>query len=83
MEKSINMEDLDKVVAGLKTNKAPGTSGFTNEFYKEFHKDLKFWFMDYINFNKKTGKLSFLQGSITLIPKGQKDKKKSLATGDQ
>ena len=42
MEKLITMEDLDKVVEGLKTSKAPGTSGFTNEFYKEFHKDLKF-----------------------------------------
>ena len=85
MEKTITMEELDKVVEGLKTNKAPGTSGFTNEFYKEFHNDLKYWIMEYINFTKTTGKLSYLQrqGSITLIPKGQKDGKKILETGDQ
>jgi hypothetical protein len=32
-KKTITIEDLDQVVEGLKTNKAPGTSGFTNEFY--------------------------------------------------
>ena len=61
MEKSINIDDLDKVVSGLKTNKAPGTSGFTNEFYREFHYNLKLRLMDYIYFTKATGKLSFLQ----------------------
>ena len=38
---------------------------------------MKYWIMDYINFTKTTGKLSYLQrqGSITLIPKGQRDNK--------
>ena len=65
------------MVEGLKTKKAPGTSGFTNEFYREFHNHLKLWIMYYINFTKTKVQLSYLQrqGSITLIPKGQKDKK--------
>ena len=80
MGKEINMNNLDKVVNGLKSNKAPGTSGFRNTFCKEFYDDLNLWIIDYIKYTKEAGKLSFLQrqGSVTLIPKGQKVTQKKL-----
>ena len=52
-------------------------TGFTNEFYKKFSRDLKIWILQDITYTEDIGQLSYLQrqGSVTLIPKGQKDKK--------
>ena len=52
-------------------------TGFTNEFYKKFSRDLKIWILQDITYTEEIRQLSYLQrqGSVTLIPKGQKDKK--------
>ena len=56
---------------------APGISGFSREFYKHFSKDLIGFIMKYIEYTEEIGILSENQriGVITLLPKGQKDKK--------
>ena len=77
MDKDIDLKDIEDTIGNLKTDKAPGISGFTNEFYKKFSKNLSIWILQYINYTTEIGQLSFLQrqGSVTLIPKGQKDKR--------
>ena len=73
----ITLDDIEDTVKNLKNYKAPGVTGFTNEFYKEFHKDLNIWILKYIKHTKQEETLSCMQkrGSITLIPKGEKDKR--------
>lgn len=58
----------------MKNNKSPGSDGFTVEFYKFFHKDLKVFVQRAINEGYKIGKLSTTQrqGIITCLPKGDK-----------
>ena len=34
MDKEITLEDIEDTVKNLKSDKAPGVTGFTNEFYK-------------------------------------------------
>ena len=77
MDLEITLEDIEDTIKNLKTDKAPGVTGFTNEFYKEFHKDLNIWILNYIKYTKQEETLSFMQkrGAITLIPKGDKDKR--------
>ena len=77
MDEDITLEDIEETVKNLKSDKAPGGTCFTNEFYKEFHNNLNIWIINYIIFTYQEKKLSYMQkrGSITLIPKGQKDKR--------
>ena len=77
MDMEITLGDIEDTIKNLKTDKAPGVTGFTNEFYKEFHKDLNIWILNYIKYTKQEETLSFMQkrGAITLIPKGDKDKR--------
>ena len=70
----------DEVLAAINHGKhgvAPGISGFSREFYKHFSKDLIGFIMKYIEYTEEIGILSENQriGVITLLPKGQKDKK--------
>ena len=76
MDKDITLEDIEDIVKNLKSDKSPGTTGFTNEFYKEFLKDINIWILNYIHYTYQEKGLSYMQrrGAITLIPKGQKDK---------
>ena len=37
MDKDITLEDIDEEKKDLKSDKSPGVTGFTNEFYKEFN----------------------------------------------
>ena len=77
MDLEITLDDIEDTVKNLKSDKAPGVTGFTNEFYKECYKDLNIWILNYIKYTKNEGTLSYMQkrGSITLIPKGDKDKR--------
>ena len=77
----------DEVLAAIYHGKhgvAPGLSGFSREFYQYFSKDLIGFIMNYIKYTEEIGILSNNQriGVITLLPKGQKDKKslKNLAS---
>ena len=76
MEGLLTMDELTKYLKKVKNNVAPGSSGFTNEFYKFFWYDLKHFALESINFSYEIGQLSVVQrlGILTLIPKGDKDK---------
>ena len=76
MEGEISTSELGWYLKKSKNNVAPGSTGFPNEFYKMFWKDLKFFILDSINFSLTSGTLSISQrlGIVTLIPKGSKDK---------
>ena len=67
---------LTKYLKKVKNNVSPGSSGFTNEFYKFFWLDLKTFITNSINFSYECGMLSVTQrlGILTLIPKGDKNK---------
>ena len=77
MDRDITLEDIDETIKDLKSDKSPGVTGFTNEFYKEFNKDLNIWILNYIKYTYQERSLSYMQrrGAITLIPKGEKDKR--------
>ena len=53
MDKEITLDDIEETIRNLKNDKSPGVTGFTNEFYKEFHNDLNIWILDYIKFTKE------------------------------
>ena len=76
MERIMTTEELTKHLKKTKNNVSPGTSGFTNEFFKFFWIDMKLFVTKAINFGYESGMLSVTQrlGIITLIPKGDKDK---------
>ena len=70
----------DEVLAAIfhgKHGVAPGLSGFSREFYQHFSSNLIGFIMKYVKFTEEQGILSDNQriGVITLLPKGQKDKK--------
>ena len=73
----ISSEEVLHAISNGKHGVAPGISGFSREFYQFFGKDLIGFIMAYINFSEQIGILSNNQriGVITLLPKGQKDKK--------
>ena len=76
MEGLISLTELTQYLKKAKNNVSPGSTGFTNEFYKFFWRDLKIFISNSINHSYKNGMLSVTQrlGIITLIPKGEKDK---------
>ena len=76
MEGLLTLNELTKYMKKTKNNVAPGSSGYTNEFFKFFWIDLKIFIVNSINHSYELGMLSVTQrlGIITLIPKGEKDK---------
>ena len=76
MEGLLTSDELTKYLKKTKNNVSPGSSGFTNEFFKFFWLDLKIFVTNSINYSYEKGMLSVTQrlGIITLIPKGDKDK---------
>ena len=75
-DQEISTEEIEKVIDELKHDKSPGTSGFTNEFYMVFKNDLSTWIKQFLDYSEEKDMLSATQrtGSISLIPKGTKDK---------
>ena len=61
MDKDITLEDIEDIIKNLKSDKSPGVTGFTNEFYKEFHNSLNIWILNYIKFTKELKTLSYMQ----------------------
>lgn len=60
----------------MKSNKSPGSDGFSAEFFKFFYNDIKTFIKRAINEGYREGKLSVTQrqGLITCLPKGDKPK---------
>ena len=76
MEGLLSLDELTKYLKKTKNNVSPGSSGFSNEFFKFFWIDIKLFVMNALNFGYEMGMLSVTQrlGIVTLIPKGDKDK---------
>jgi hypothetical protein len=72
----ISCDELTQYLKNSKNNVSPGSTGFANEFYKFFWRDIKHFVTNAINHGYEHGMLSITQrlGIITLIPKGDKDK---------
>ena len=77
MEGKISLNELTSYLKKTKNNVSPGSSGFTNEFYKFFWRDLKYFVLNAIEFAFENNRLSITQnlGIISIIPKGEKDKR--------
>ena len=76
MEGALTTNELTKYLKKTKNKTAPGSSGFTSEFFKFFWIDLKIFVTNALNYGFTNGSLSITQrlGIITIIPKGDKDK---------
>ena len=82
--KLIELEDSIKTSKTSKTNKAPGPDGFSNELFKVFSHELKYWILRLFNESLLLGKLpdTILEGIITCIPKTGKERNSLKKTGD-
>ena len=71
LDNIITIEEVETAIHTSKQNKAPGPDGFSNEFYKFFNSELKFWLFRYYLEAIDRGSLSVsaLDGIITCIPK--------------
>ena len=83
IEGFIKVEEATSFLSKMKNDKSPGLSGFSVEFFKFFWSDLKFFWVNSINFGFEIGELSVTQkeGLIVCIPKGDKCKKNLLKIG--
>ena len=77
MEGKITVQEMTNYLKKSKNNVAPGSSGFTNEFYKFFWRDIKFFVINSVDYAFEHNRLSVSQnlGIISIIPKGDKDKR--------
>ena len=77
MEGKVSLEEMSNYLKKCKNNVAPGSSGFTFDFYKFFWRDLKIFIIKSIDHAFENNRLSVSQslGIISIIPKGEKDKR--------
>ena len=77
IEGELTMVELSNYLRKVRNNVSPGSSGFTGEFFKLFWKDLRQFMLSSVNYSFEIGSLSVSQklGILTLLPKGQKDKR--------
>ena len=77
MEGPITTQELTDYLKKTKNNVAPGVTGFTNEFFKFFWRDLKIFVTNSVDFSFRQQRLSSSKslGIISIIPKGDKDKR--------
>ena len=77
MNGKISVDEMTKYLKKCKNNVSPGSSGFTNEFYKFFWRDIKYFVINSVDYAFDHGRLSLSQslGIISIIPKGEKDKR--------
>ena len=77
MEGKITLTEMTSYLKKTKNNVSPGSSGFTNEFYKFFWRDIKHFVVNAVEYAFLNNRLSVTQnlGIISIIPKGDKDKR--------
>ena len=77
MEGKISLEEMSNYLKKCKNNVAPGSSGFTFDFYKFFWRNLKYFIVQAVDYAFDNNRLSVSQslGLINIIPKGEKDKR--------
>ena len=77
MEGHVTVDEMTRYLKKTKNNAAPGSSGFTGDFYKFFWINIKYFVVNSVNYSFDIGTLSIQQrlGIITLLPKGTKDKR--------
>ncbi len=71
----ITEKELSESLKSTSSGKAPGSDGFTVNFYKFFWADIKKYLLDSINEAFEEGEMSISQkhGILTLLPKKDKD----------
>ena len=74
LEGEISLKEASKTLFNMKSNKSPGSDGFTAEFFKVFWKKMGNFVVRSINYAYTSGNLSVTQkqGIITCLPKGDK-----------
>ena len=79
MKGKVTVEEMTKYLKKCKNNVSPGSSGFTNDFYKFFWRDIKIFIINSVDYAFDHNRLSATQslGIISIIPKGDKDKRYS------
>ena len=77
MKGHLTLTELTDYLKRCKNNVSPGSTGFTNDFYKFFWRDIKFFVINAVNFAFDQHRLPLSQrmGIISIIPKGDKDKR--------
>ena len=58
MKGKISLEEMTKYLKKTKNNVSPGSSGFTNDFYKFFWRDLKQFVVRAVDFAFDNNRLS-------------------------
>ena len=77
LEGEITLNEASRILHNMKSNKSPGSNGFSSEFLKVFWKYIGTFVVRSINHGYRNNMLSITQRhgvNITLLPKGDKPK---------